>query len=345
MRKECFAILMAVGLLLWGVSTAGAVEITWHVLTHDSIAGHGPGDDGLIGTEDDTTEGESNGCNYSPTDDCKTGPTPDVGTYTYAGVEMDGSQTHECVGGDLSGQPCLCADGETACTGDADCPGAVCAPADCCPGFLGTCLECAQDDPPGEPFGPPQDGHSYAGPSEFAPGTVVTCQEADPSGDAEDPPTEFEITAVDMGGNGPLPGFGGGCLELSPTGGPFLGTPCTGSGPISATFDVVTKALNCAVPSGTLEGVSVTGDIIDITDPDNPVPAEATCGYSNAQLKVIAGHAKEADPDAKHLMIICGGMTYPDTVDVPCMKNAVAYLAWVLYTTDDASACPDDGCQ
>ena len=343
MRRELSVFLVVLGFLLWGGANADAVEITWHALMHASVAGHGPGEDRLIGTEDDTTTGELNGCNAVASDDCAGGPTPQIGTYTYAAVEMDGDVTHECIAGKRSGQPCLCSDLETPCTGDGDCPGAVCQPADCCPGLLGTCLACAQDDPEGQPFGPPQDAYTYAGSSDDSAGTVTTCQETDPEGD-EDPPTEFQVTAVDLAGNGPIPGFGAGCLQLAATGGPFLGTPCTGSGSISATFDVDAKVLNCMVPGGSMKDISVTGDIIDITDPDNPVPSEASCGYGNAELKVIAGHALEADENAKHLMIVCGDTTYPPDADVPCMKNAVAHLVWVLYTADDASNCADDTC-
>ena len=43
-------------------------------------------------------------------------------------------------------------------------------------------------------------------------------------------------------------------------------------------------------------------------------------------------------------MILCGDTTYPSTADIPCMKNGVANLVWVLYTTDDAYQCPDNDC-
>ena len=94
-----------------------------------------------------------------------------------------------------------------------------------------------------------------------------------------------------------------------------------------------------------MDNISFTGDVIDITDPDNPAPSEATCDYDSDELKVIAGHAVEADANAKHLMIICGDSTLSDTSTVPCMRNAQAHLVWVLYTTDDAYACPDNDCQ
>jgi hypothetical protein len=196
----------------------------------------------------------------------------------------------------------------------------------------------------GEPFGPPKDGYTYAGPLPgVSSGKVVTCQEADPAGD-EDPPTEFEFVSADMAANGPVPGFGTSCLELASTGGPFLATPCTGSGAISGSLDTAAKVLNCTSPGGKIEDISITGDIIDITDPENPAPSEATCGYDDDELKVIAGHAAQADANAKHLMIICGNATFPAESDVPCMKNGLANLVWVLYTTDDASQCPEEGC-
>jgi hypothetical protein len=345
MRKELFAILLMVGLLFWGGTTAKAVEITWHVLTHGSVAGHGPGDDKLIGTDDDTDTGELNTCNFVPTDDCGTVGTPDIGSYTYAAVEFDGAVTHECVGGDRNGQSCLCGDGTTACTRDDDCPAALCVPGDCCPGALGlaTCIACSQDDPEGEPFGPPNDTYTYAGSSQASAGIVTTCQEAGPEGDV-DPPTDFQFIAFDMAGNGPLPGFGGSCLRLPSTGGPFLGSPCRGSGPISGSFDTEAMILDCKFPGGVMQDISVTGDIIDITDPGNPVPPEATCGYNSDELKVIAGHAVEADGNARHLMILCGDTTLPATTEIPCSKNAIANLVWVLYTTDDAYQCPEDDC-
>jgi hypothetical protein len=346
MRKELFAVLCMAGILLWGGTTATAVDITWNALMHDSIAGHGPGADKLIGTEDDTTTGESNTCNFVPTDDCGTTGNPQIGSYTYAAIEFDGAVTHECIGGPRSAQSCLCADLETPCTSNGDCPNALCAPGKCCPGLLAACIACAQDDPEGEPFGPPKDGYTYAGPSAEvgAAGTLTTCQEADPEGD-EDPPTEFQFKAADWAANGPSPGFGTSCLRLPSTGGPFLGTPCTGSGPISGSLDTEALALDCKLPTGVIADLSVTGDIIDITDPDNPAPSTSSCGYNSDELKVIAGHAVEADANAKHLMIICGDTIMPDTTAIPCAKNAIANLVWVLYTTDDATQCPDDGCQ
>lgn len=346
MRKELFALLCMAGILLWGGTTANAVDITWHVITHDSIKGLGPGEDKLIGTDDDTTTGEWNTCNFVPTDDCGTVGNPTIGTYTYAAIEMDGELTHECVGGDRNGQSCLCGDGTTECTTDKDCPG-VCGAGDCCPGALGfaTCVACAQDDPEGEPFGPPNDSYAYAGPfQELSAGTVTTCQEADPAGD-EDPPTDFQFVAIDMAGPGPAPGFGTSCLRLPSTGGPFLGSPCTGSGAISGSIATEAMVLGCRFPGGMIQDISMTGDIIDITNPDSPTPSTSSCGYNNDQLKVIAGHALDADENAKHLMILCGETTFPATTDVPCSKNAIANVVWVLYTTDDANQCPDDGCQ
>ena len=347
MRKELFVVLVMAGFLLWGGTPAGAVDITWHMVMHSSLAGHGPGADGLIGTEDDSTTGEVNNCNFTVEGGCAaSATTPGIGSYGYASTEMDGGLTHSCLGGAQPGATCVCADLVTPCTADADCPGALCSPADCCApgGILSPCIACTQDDPEGEPFGPPSDGYTYGGSSQLASGTLVTCQEADPSGDI-DPPTDFQFKAADISGSEAIPGIGGGCVELSSAGGPYLGTPCTGSGTISATFSVETFMIGCTISGGTMDNVILTGDVIDITDPNNPAPATATCGYDSDEVKVIAGHALEADANAKHLMIICGDTTMPADSTIACMRNAQVHISWVLYTTDDASVCPEDGCQ
>jgi hypothetical protein len=160
-----------------------------------------------------------------------------------------------------------------------------------------------------------------------------------------DPPTDFEFKVIDMAASEAIPGIGGGCVELSSAGGPYPGTPCTGSGTISGTISIETFILGCTVSGGTMDNISLTGDVIDITDPDNPSPSTATCGYDSAEVKVIAGHAVEADANAKHLMIFCGDTTLPGDAAIPCARNAQAHMSWVLYTTDDASACPDNDCQ
>jgi len=196
MRKELFVIMAMVGFLLWGGATANAVDITWHMLTHSSLAGHGPGADQLIGTSDDTTTGEANNCNFTTDGGCAGSATvPAIGSYGYSSIEMDGNLTHSCLGGDQAGAPCVCADLVTECTANDGCPGALCSPADCCPPLLGgNCIACAQNDPGGDPFAPPADGYTYGGSSQLATGTVTTCQEADPVGDT-DPPTDFEFKA------------------------------------------------------------------------------------------------------------------------------------------------------
>jgi len=344
MKKALFAVLCVTAVLLWGAPAANAGALTWTVLTHASLAGKGPGPDELIGTTDDTTTGEFNSCNFTTASSCATTGSPTIGSYSYASVEMDGDVTHSCLGGDKAGAPCVCADLVTPCTEDAQCPGALCSPADCCPGgILTPCIACAQDDPPGEPFGPPKDTYTYGGSSQTSSGTLTTCQEADPVGDT-DPPTDFEFTAVELAGSEAIPGIGEGCSRLK-SGGPYLASPCTGNGSISGSFDVETFILGCTVPGGTIDNQSLSGDIIDITDPNNPDPATASCGYTNDELKTIAGHAVEADANAKHLMIICGGATLPDTATTACTQKAITYLVWVFYTADDASQCPDNDCQ
>ena len=348
MKKHLFSILSMAVLLLWGVTTASAATLTWKVLTHSSVAGSGPGPDKLIGTTDDTTSGEINKCNYSTAPNCAATGNPTIGSYSYSAVEMDGNLTHACLGGSIAGQPCKCSDLTTPCTVDGDCPGALCAPGDCCPGMLGlaTCMTCVQNDPEGEPFGPPLDTYTYAGSAQNASGTLTTCQEADPPGDT-DPPTEFEIKAVEFAGSEPLPGFaalGDACMRLRSIGAPYLGSPCTGSGPISATVDVETFIANCTIPAGSIDNIRLTGDIIDITNPNSPSPSTSTCGYTNSELVTIANQAIAADPNAKHLMIVCGETTFPPTSEVPCMRGGIAYVVWLLYTADDASQCPDNGC-
>jgi hypothetical protein len=187
------------------------------------------------------------------------------------------------------------------------------------------------------------DVYSYSGASPAADGTVITCQEADPPTDPEDPPHEFQFTAVNLAESEVSAGYGGGYLNLKRAGGPYLGEPCTGSGPISGMIEIETFHTG-GILGGTVENLAFVGDVISILDPNNPNPATATCGYNNDQLKTIAAHAGLADVNAKYLMIICGGATHSPTSDKACMRNAESYLVWVLYTTDDASLCPDDGC-
>lgn len=348
MRKKLLVLLCVAGLLMWAGTAANAGEITWRALTHSSIAGHGPGEDKLVGTSDDTTTGERNKCNYTAAADCVTTGTPTVGSYTYGATELDGDLTHSCGGGYASGSPCTCTDppGEP-CLSDADCSAGSCAGAgDCCPGSpleLSLCLTCAQDDPPGEPYGLPMDVYTYSGVSALANGTVRTCQEADPEGDT-DPPFDFQFLSANLAESEVSAGYGGGCLRLKRDGGPYMGTPCTGSGPISGTIEVETFHTNCNLLGGTVDNIIFSGDVIDITDPNNPAPATSSCGYGSDDLKTIAAHAAEADVNAKHLMIICGDATHSPTSDKPCVRNAESHLMWVLYTTDDASQCPDDGC-
>lgn len=352
MRKEMLWMVCAVGLFLWGGAQADAKTVTWYVLTHSSIAGHGPGADRLIGTSDDTTTGERNKCNFTVDVNCATGTTPSIGSYTYGATELDGDVTHSCGGGDLAGEPCACAEppGQP-CTSDAQCSPSSCAGGgDCCPSdplTLSPCLQCTQDDPPGEPFGPPMDAYQYSG-SYFgslwsATGRVFTCQEADPPGDT-DPDTDFEFKIADMAVSEVTAGYGGGCLNLKRYSGPYLASPCTGSGPVSGTFDLETFHTGCNILGGTIDNIDIQGDIIDITDPNNPNPATATCGYGSDDLKTIAANAVAVNGLAKHLMIICGDTTHSPTSQKACMRNAYSYLAWVLYTTDDASECPDNDC-
>jgi hypothetical protein len=186
------------------------------------------------------------------------------------------------------------------------------------------------------------DAFIYVGSSQLSTGTLTTCHEADPVGD-EDPPTDFQFTSIDI--VGVLQGFGAACVHLKSPGGPYLGTPCTGNGPISGSIDVQTFSLGCTVLAGTIDNISIAGDVIDITDPNNPDPATASCGYGSDDLKTIAANAVDVDANAKHLMIICGDATHPDSVDVPCVRNAQFHLVYVLYTTADASECPDSDCQ
>jgi hypothetical protein len=351
MRRGHFAFLCLAGLLLWAIPPANAGVITWKALTHPSIAGHGPGVDKLIGTSDDTLIGdvERNRCNFDTGADCETTGAPTEGAYSYGATEVDGDVTHSCAGGYNGGGPCVCAaPAGQPCLEDTDCEASSCAGAgDCCPGspldLLSLCLECPKDDPPGEPFGYPMDVYTYSGSSPAANGTVTTCQEADFDGDT-DPPFDFQFKAVNLAVTEASAGYGGGCLNLKGGGGPYLGSPCTGNGPITGTIEIETFHTGCSIRGGTIDNLDFDGDVINIVDPNNPDPATSTCGYTNAELKTIAAHAHVADVNAKYLMILCGGVTHSPTSDKACMRNAQSYLVWVLYTTDDAAACPDDGC-
>lgn len=117
MRKEWLVVLCAM-VLLGGPATAGATNVTWTILTSNSVAGHGPGADDVIGTGDDTTDGSESGkCNYSLALNCSAVGTPTTGTFSYA--YLDFQQASSCAVGDKTGQSC---------TTNADCGGVGCIP-------------------------------------------------------------------------------------------------------------------------------------------------------------------------------------------------------------------------
>jgi hypothetical protein len=149
---------------------------------------------------------------------------------------------------------------------------------------------------------------------------------------------------IDFAGSEAIPGMGSGCLVSASSGRPFLGGPCTSSGQITGRYGAEVKLLGCTFSGGPIENIDFVGDIIDITDPYSPSPATATCGYNDIQLMTLADHALEADPEAKYLMVICGDTTISYDSPISCLGGAKAHLVWVLYTTQDASQCPDNDC-
>jgi hypothetical protein len=103
-RKRIVATLFMTGLFLGAAITLDAGEVTWTILEDPSVAGHGPGQDGLIGTADDTGMGQNNSCNFSDLVDCEIGSTPSTGSWSF--LVWEPQQTKSCLWGDHAGDPC-----------------------------------------------------------------------------------------------------------------------------------------------------------------------------------------------------------------------------------------------
>ena len=123
--KKLTMLLCVTGMMLWGVTSATAGTLTWTLLEHSSVAGNGPGADGVIGTADDTSSGEKNNCNFSTASNCDAGSTPAIGSYSYTAIEYTNPTWNSCLdlaAGPYSGAPCVCAEpAGQPCTDDSQC--------------------------------------------------------------------------------------------------------------------------------------------------------------------------------------------------------------------------------
>jgi hypothetical protein len=115
MKKEVFVALCAIGLLIVGVTSANAANVTWQILENPAMSGHGPGNDKAIGNTGDSTTGEQNNCNFNTGPDCASSGTPYSGTYSYAYLQFQ--QNSSCVLGGNAG---------AACSSGGDCASTVC---------------------------------------------------------------------------------------------------------------------------------------------------------------------------------------------------------------------------
>jgi hypothetical protein len=160
------------------------------------------------------------------------------------------------------------------------------------------------------------------------------CQEydgaADPDPSDADGQTEFAIYGFQTYFTEPFLGVYATTLNLewdAPQ--PFLGSPC-GVGPVSGSFNVyVTETF--AMP--------FSGDVIDM---DNP--AAASCGYTLDDVNALVSTARSVNSEAEYLMVLCGSATIPTDSELPCMAGGTLDFVFVLYTTEDASQCPDNAC-
>ncbi len=290
--------------------------ITWDFLMHPSVAGKGPGPDGLIGTMDDTSLfGEKNTCNFVFEAGCEWTGSPTIGSYSFAALEVPDGVATSCLLGDTPGQPCI---------------SGPCSPlGDYCPGNSAVCIRCPQ-----KKDGP--DSFTYFGADESTGGSAYmwTCQEydgaADPDPSDGDGQTEFAIFAFQAFFTEPFLGVYATTLNLewgAPQ--PFIGSPC-GVGSVSGSFNVsVTETF--AMP--------FSGDVIDM---DNPVAA--SCAYSLDDVNALISTARSVDPEAEYLMILCGSSTLPTESEMPCLAGGTFDFVLVFHTKDDASQCPDNGC-
>jgi hypothetical protein len=326
MRKGMITLLCVAGLMLWGITTASALDLQWTLLTDASIAGKAPEDVGGGTFLVTPGAGSGNNCNFSKVKNCGTSTTvPAVGSFSFTAIEYSNPSWYSCLdlaGGATAGAPCVCAEGG-ACQSDADCASSSCAGAgDCCPGVLNSCKFCEDD-----PVGP--DSFSFFGiDAQLGPApNMDTCQKA--TGD------NFETTRYHVATSESIPGSGGACIQLATaaTNAPYLGAPC-GEGAISSgILDVDVYAYGCVIVGTTIEGINYTGNVIDVT---NGAPG-GSCGYSQTQVLQLLSLA--SGKGASHLMILCGETVVPGDSLTACLRNAQVDFTLVAYTAQDASDC------
>jgi hypothetical protein len=330
MRKGLITILCIAGMMLWGATAVNAIVLNWTLLEHASVAGKGPGADGVIGTADDTLSGEGNGCNFSTAKNCTFGSTPAMGTYSFTAFEYTNPTWYSCLdlqAGPTAGAPCVCAEGGS-CQSDADCTSSTCAGAgDCCPGPLNACAECT-DNPSG------YDTYAYFGSdSTLGPAPhLTTCQAYTTN--------NVQTTAYQLAASESVVGSGGGCLNLNPSGGPYLQAPC-GVGPITAgNLDVDLYVYGCVLRATTLQNITYTGRIVDM----DAIVAVDECGYSYDETVAMVNNARAQDASAEYLMVMCGQTVVPMDAKAACLRGAAVDFVLVTYTSEDASSCPGSGC-
>lgn len=318
MQRMLLMAAMVVPLLLVAAGVAGAVDVNWQIVQSSAVAGHTPGTDKLIGTSDDAT---NDTCNFSNAAGCASGPMPSIGSYSYS--FLDYQLSHSC--GIGTGGPCTCSSGGGACTSDADCPAGGCGGAgDCCAG-LAQCESC-------------EDGAlSYFGVA-GSHGVMDTCQ-AYTSGN-------YEIKKFDVATSETVPGEGGnGCIQLSPGGGPYVGTGC-GTGAVSGTIDVVVYVGGCpSAVSFTIHGVSFNGNVVDYTTASSiSCNLNGTRTYSGTNWTNLKAAAQATCGSSGYLELMCGTTTLPAS-PLPCFQGAQAQFVTVACTSDpDRSSCPTNGC-
>jgi hypothetical protein len=331
MKKELVTLLCVAGMMLWGVTAVNAITLNWTVLEHTSVAGKGPGSDGVIGTADDTTTGENNGCNFSTGKNCALGGTPGIGSYSFSAIEYTSPTWYSCLdltGGPYAGAPCVCAEpAGQPCQSDAQCESGTCAGAgDCCPGIANICTACT-DNPTG------YDSYSYMGSSAtLGPAPQLrTCQAYTTN--------NVETRAFQVAVSESISGTGGSCLKLSP-GGPYIQTPCGVGAITTGSLDVDVYIGGCVIKGVTIQSISYTGRIVDM----DAIAAVSECGYSYAETVVMVNNARSVDPSAEYLMVLCGTTTVPMDAKDACLRGATVDFVLVTYTDDDASNCPASGC-
>jgi len=331
MKKGLITLLCVAAMMLWAVTAANAGVLTWTVLEHSSVAGNGPGADGVIGTADDTSSGENNSCNFSVGKNCAAGGTPSVGTYSFSALEYTNPTWYSCLditAGPYAGAPCVCAEpAGQPCQSDAQCESGTCAGAgDCCPGIVNICTACT-DNPSG------YDSYSYFG-SDASLGPaphLTTCQAYTTN--------NVQTTAYQVATSESIAGSGGACLKLSP-GGPYLQTPC-GVGAISSgNLDVDVYIGGCVLKGTTIQNISYTGRIVDM----DAIVAVSECGYTYAETVAMVNNARSVDPSAQYLLVICGSTTIPMDSKTACLRGADADFVLITYTSDDVTSCPASGC-